>query len=111
MGYRKEPSELLQYLPTDVTYLRLGANRWDKFKRTFPAAMHIKDYAKTELENELKKLTADEKEARDMDNNTRQRLNGLDASIVNDPEIVRAIRLAKIDSKAWSVTQGELLVP
>lgn len=81
----------------DLTIICLPANRVEKFKRDFPEAVHIQDYAREKAREWFKNIPADHLEAARFQKGgvAYTRLRALDAERVNDPELAKAIRLAQ----------------
>lgn len=97
-GYRETPAALMSNMPSDVQYLRLGRNRWAKFKQQFPMAKHVKQYLEDELKSIFDKFSDDDK-ARIALNSHASYFTALGESgeTFDDPDLVEAIRIAKLD--------------
>lgn len=85
----------------DITIVCLQANRVEKFKRDFPMAVHVNEYAREKARAWFKGLAASTLEAArfQLGGVSYTRLRALDADRVNDPELAKAIRLAQFDVK------------
>lgn len=81
------------------TLVCLPANRIEKFKRDFPSAREVSVPIKAEWEKWQKSLTDDQKEALRMEDayGVRSQLRKFDPSQIDDPELARAVRIARID--------------
>lgn len=104
------------------TLVRLSSNRVAKFKRDFPQAQHVEAYVKGLFEKWQKSLTQKQRAALALFDAGRSRYNyhhernggelwrqlrALDARKIEDPAIVRACQLTKVD--LTSVNQSRSL--
>lgn len=84
-------------VPTDATVIALPANRIDKFKRDFPTAQRLNDYAAAKAKEWLAAQKPYDLEAYDFQKGggSPSKLRALDESRVDDPDLARAIKMAK----------------
>lgn len=84
----------------DFSLVCLPANRVEKFKRTFPKAREVHDVIRGRWTAWWKTVGATEREALALSQNynMREGYARMDASKVDDPDIVRVIKAAKMDT-------------
>ena len=88
----------------------VGANRKDKFLRNYPHAVNVVDYLESQVNFDGPSLISkDGKEYLSMANGDQYRLSRMDETKVDDPELVRLIKLVKVGQseylKAYSKQQ------
>lgn len=86
-------SKVAAFYP-EATVVNLAANRWEKFERDYPSAVHISKYAKTRLAETLDALTKEDILWMGIDSYDRQAVKGLNPAKIDDPEVKRYIEVA-----------------
>jgi Histidine kinase-, DNA gyrase B-, and HSP90-like ATPase len=76
------------------TIVELSSNRVKKFKRDFPNAIEVNEYAKEKAETWAATLTDDDKLWLKIQDEMSSRLNLLKDVVVDDPDLSKAIELA-----------------
>ena len=90
---------------SDCTIVALGENRIEKFKRDFPNAMNVNDAAHKAAEGWVRTLDDEELLAHGVKNSdVAYILKNLDATAINDPQVVEMIRLNGLSTS--TVGQG-----
>lgn len=109
VGYRQnldyDHARALTKADPDVMIVMLGMNRWDKFKRQFTQAVHIKDYVKGLLPGAVDLVTAEDKEILSFNSapwNVKDSLRRLDETKIDDPALVAAIEATKSQKDEFS---------
>lgn len=89
-------SEAWNHMPDNVQFLKLGRNRWDKFKKQFPQAVHVRKYAQAHAQATYDAFTPDELLRAGMDYRAKTLLGKLskNGAVINDPAIAHAIKVA-----------------
>ena len=91
-------NRVLNALGRKFTIVTMPLNRRDKFIRDFPKTKPLNNVVQAEYEAWAKRLSADTRKALAIhDADVKRDLSEIDASLVNDPAIKEAVRLAKID--------------
>ncbi len=97
----------LTALFSDATLVEIGINRWEKFKRDFPKAKHVRTEIKDRITASRDALTQDDIDVLGLE--WREKVKSLDPTKVNDPELARLISLP-VDTptiKAWTKAQQQ----
>lgn len=82
-------------LSDDVLAVRLAKNRWDKFTREHKNVISLRDYLDKMMQKAYDGLTEEDKVSMSLGHYDRGRLCYLDATKVDDPELVRYIEVAR----------------
>jgi hypothetical protein len=92
-GVSNVTREALQKALPGATIVVLGVNRHEKFKRDYPTAQHVREYAKTYLTTTFDALTEDDKLwlGAATDTFARANISKLDKSRILDPQVSRYI--------------------
>jgi hypothetical protein len=95
-------ARVLDEFDMDDKVVLCGANRKDKFLRNYPHAINVVDYLESQVNFDGPSLISkDGKEFMSMENSDRYRLERMDPNKVNDPELVRLIKLVKVGQPAY----------
>lgn len=84
----------------DDQIVQLGKNRWDKFKRAYPSAKHIRHMWEDKKRQWLDTVPQDVLDSLRLQD--RDFKAQLDESKIDDPQLAQEIRLAKKDCSKWS---------
>ena len=95
-----ENHNYLGFMSKTVTVVCLNANRWDKFKRENSDAMHVKDWVRQESNDFFASLTPEERFSHEQRYNRTARYELLDPTKIDDPDLVTAVRTAKLVGSA-----------
>lgn len=87
-------SALVQIFP-GATIVNLAANRWDKFKRDYPGAIHVSAYAAKVLREASEALTKDDALWISIDSYSRSSVSLLVPSKIDDPEVKKYVEIAR----------------
>lgn len=94
-GVSNVTREALQKALPGATIVVLGVNRHEKFKRDYPAAQHVREYAKKYLTTTFDALTEDDKLwlGAASDSFSRANISKLDKNRILDPAVIRYINV------------------
>lgn len=79
----------------DVQIVKIGYNRWDKFKRENPTAIPLVDWIRAEAKRVTDALTPNDIKMLSMNSNDREMAKALNENAIDDPDIVEYIKESK----------------
>lgn len=103
-GPREDYEYYMRYVEAGDQVVRLGRNRWERFKRLYPTAQPLLSIVNNKRLQFFSEVPEDALKA--MYLRDRELLKALDASMVDDPELVTQITLAKTDTSEWQSKFG-----
>lgn len=88
-------ASVFRSLTEEIQVVLLNKNRWEKFRRDFPTAKGIYSYLKEQIAETEKALTESDKIRLGLTGYDRDNLRRLDETRIDDPEVVRFVKIAK----------------
>lgn len=88
----RHPGYLVNVFP-NASVVMLTANRWDKFKRDYPRAEHVHNYAKNVIQKAVKNLTVQDIRTISMPEKINHLKRWLDPTVIDDPDLKSLLTL------------------
>ena len=91
----KDYANIFRQAFPDAHIVEIGVNRWEKFKRDWPTAKHVKYGFADRFAAAVKSLTEDDKIYRVLNSYDRSMLTRFDPSDILDPKVAHLVKVAK----------------